>query len=101
MGTPMEGITEETEVDAPDTTANMSESEMKALKTQTMNDIKSMVANTDSYVAAGQTQLAYTDNPLASSPIYESIPSDQVSYLPINESNDAVSIYKEYADING
>lgn len=47
----MEGITEETEIDAPDTTAGMSESEMKALKDQTMNDVKTMVANTDTYVA--------------------------------------------------
>jgi len=38
---------------------------------------------------------------LSTAPIYESIPADQISYLPINETNDAVSIYKEYADING
>jgi hypothetical protein len=66
-----------------------------------MNVIKTMVANTDSYVAAGSTQLAYTDNPLSTAPVYETLSSEEVTYLPINESNDAVSIYKEYGDING
>lgn len=101
IGTPMEGITEETEIEAPDTTAGMSQSQMETLKTQTMSDIKDMIANTDTYVAAWSTQLAYTDNPLSTSPVYETLPADQISYLPINESNNTVSIYKEYGDING
>lgn len=98
---PTEGLQEEVEAEAPDTTAGMSEEQMKALKNKTMNDIKTMVADTDSYVAAGTTQLAYTDNPLSTAPVYESLPAEEISYLPINESNDAVSIYKEYSDING
>jgi len=79
----------------------MTQTQQEALKTQTMSDIKTMVANTDSYVAAGTTQLAYTDNPLSTAPTYESLPADQITYLPINETNDAVSVYKEYADVNG
>jgi hypothetical protein len=96
----MEGVTEETDVEAPDTTAGMSETQTKALKNQTMNDIKTMVANTDTYVAAGKTQLAYTDNPLPTAPVYETLPAEEITYLPINETNDAVSVYKEYVDIN-
>jgi hypothetical protein len=96
----MEGITEEEDIEEPDNTAGMSETQMKAVKDQTMQDIKSMVANTDTYVAAGETQLAYTDNPLTTAPVYESLPADQISYLPINESNDVVSVYKQYADVN-
>ncbi|HMS91786.1 MAG TPA: VCBS repeat-containing protein, partial [Candidatus Absconditabacterales bacterium] len=98
---PTEGRIEEKEIEAPDTTVGMSEEQMKALKTQAMKDIKDMVANTDMYVAAGSTQLAYTDNPLSTAPIYENLPAEEISYLPINENNDAVSIYKEYSDING
>ena len=98
---PMEGIIEEEEIEEADPTANMSEEEMKAQKNQSMNDIKEMVANTDMYVDAWSTQLAYTDNPLSTAPIYESLPADQIAYLPINEENEFVSIYKEYADING
>lgn len=49
---PTEGIGEEKEIDAPDTTAGMSETQMGVLKNQTMSDIKDMVANTDMYVAA-------------------------------------------------
>ena len=99
--TPMEWVTEEKDIVAPDTTAGMTQTQQEALKTQTMSDIKTMVANTDSYVAAGTTQLAYTDNPLSTAPTYESLPADQITYLPINETNDAVSVYKEYADVNG
>lgn len=98
---PTEGRIEEKEIEAPDTTVGMSEEQMKALKTQAMKDIKDMVANTDMYVAAWSTQLAYTDNPLSTAPIYENLPAEEISYLPINENNDAVSIYKEYSDING
>jgi len=79
----------------------MSDTEMTALKDQSINDMKNMVTDTDKYIASGAAQLAFTDNPLSTSPVYESLPPDQISYLPINESNDAVSIYKEYADING
>jgi hypothetical protein len=98
---PVEGTTEEVDEDAPDTTAGMSEDDMKALKEQSLNDIKTMVANTNSYVASGSAQLAFTDNPLSTAPIYELLPADEITYLPINETNDAVSVYKEYVDING
>lgn len=99
---PTEGVTEEKDIDVPDTSTipwNLTKAQQKAIKKSAMNDVKTMVANTDTYVAAGATQLAYTDNPLATSHIYES--ADQISYLPINETNDAVSVYKEYSDING
>lgn len=101
MAMPVEGVEEEKEVDDGDTTANMSKNQVDALKDQSMNDLKAMIANTDMYVAAGSSQLAYTDNPLSTSPVYESLSPTEISYLPINETNDAVSIYKEYADING
>ena len=100
MGTPVEGTQEEKESTTPDGTAGMTQSQMDTLKTTTMNNIKTMVAKTDTYVAAGSSQLAYTDNPLSTTPVYESLPTDQISYLPINETNDAVSIYKQYADMN-
>lgn len=98
--TPREGIQEETEIDAPDGTIGMGEADMKILKDKALNDIKDMVANTDMYVAAWSTQLAYTDNPLSTAPVYESLPAEEITYLPINETNDAVSVYKEYGDIN-
>jgi hypothetical protein len=79
----------------------MSKDQVDALKDQTMSDIKTMVANNDTYVAAGQSQLAYVDNPLTTSPVYESLAPQDISYLPISETNDAASVYKEYADING
>jgi len=49
---PIEGREEEKEIDAPDATVGMSEDQMKAQKNQAMKDIKDMVANTDTYVAA-------------------------------------------------
>lgn len=101
MTIPVEGVEEEVDEETPDTTAGMSSSDMETVKIQTLNKIKDMVANTDQYIAAGSTQLAYTDNPLSTSPIYESLSPSEVYYLPINEINDAVSVYKEYQDING
>lgn len=97
---PVEGIEEEKDEEWPDTTAGMSKGELEALKTKTMTDIKTMVQNTDSYVASGNEWLAYTDNPLTTSPIYESLPPEEIQYLPINIENDSVSIYKEYVDVN-
>ncbi|MEI6672323.1 MAG: hypothetical protein WCL02_02955 [bacterium] len=101
---PTEGTTEEKDIEVPDTSNipnNLSKAQQKAIKKSAMNDVKTMVANNDTYVAAGTTQLAYTDNPLSTAPLYESVPADQITYLPINETNDAVSVYKEYSDING
>jgi len=49
---PVEGTEEETTVDDGDTTANMSKTQVDALKNQTMDDIKNMVANNDSYIAS-------------------------------------------------
>ncbi|MCX6825442.1 MAG: VCBS repeat-containing protein [candidate division SR1 bacterium] len=99
--TSTEGVTEELDTEAPDSAIGMSKDQVDALKDQTMNDVKSMIANNDTYVAAGSTQLAYTDNPLSTAPVYESLPPSEISYLPINETNDFVSVYKEYVDING
>lgn len=91
---PAEGITEEKETTAPDTNPTMS-------KDEALNSIKDMVGNTDTYVTAGAAQLAFIDNPLSTAPVYESLSPDQITYLPISETNDAVSVYKEYADTNG
>jgi hypothetical protein len=78
----------------------MSETQLKALKDKAMSDIKTMVADTETYVAAGKSQLAYMDNPLTTAPVYESLPAEEITYLPISETNDVVSIYKTYADVN-
>gem|GEM_PF-1354657 len=78
----------------------MSKAEQKAIKNQALNDVKKMVANTNEYIAAGASQLAFVDNPLSTAPVYETLPKDQITYLPINETNDAVSVYKEWQDMN-
>jgi len=101
MEMPTEGKEEEKDVESPDNTAGMSEPQMQALKIESMNKIKDMVANNDSLIASGASQLAYTDNPLTKSPSYELLPPEEISYLPINESNAVVSVYKEYQDMNG
>lgn len=62
--------------------------------------MKTTVSDTNADIAAGSAQLAYTDNPLSIAPSYESLPANEISYLPISENNDAVSVYKEYADTN-
>ncbi len=100
MEIPSEWIEEEVDDKSTDTTANMSQSQMETLKNTTINDIKNMVANNDIYIVQGAKQLAYVDNPLTSAPIYESHDPQEITYLPINENNDTVSIYKEYVDIN-
>jgi len=99
---PTEGTTEETEINAPDGTENMSQAQMAALKVQTMNDVKNMVANNNTLVASGASQLAYIDNPLTTSPSYETLSPAEITYLPISETNtnDTVSVYKKYVDIN-
>jgi hypothetical protein len=81
----------------------MSSTQMEAKNTQAMNDVKNMVGNTSEYVAAGSAQLAYTDNPLTTAPTYETLSPEEISYLPISETNnnDNVSVYKKYVDING
>jgi hypothetical protein len=110
---PKEGTTEEkdetTNEEVPPTdSSKMSKEEIKKLKDnikaqkeKTMNDVKSIIANNDSYIASGTEQLAYTDNPLSTAPVYETLPAQEISYLPISETNNVVSVYKEYADING
>ena len=76
----------------------MSEEQIKNMIT---NDIKNIAENTDDYVSAGMSQLAYIENPTKKAPIYETLTPENIYYLPIDETNEYVSIYKQYKDING
>lgn len=101
---PREGIEEEKDEDGPDTTVGMTKDQIDALKDTTLENVKTMVAENDIYVEAGRKQLAYVENPLSTTPIYETLPADEVQYLPISEiTNDTpeVSVYKIFEDING
>lgn len=82
-------------------TPNLSQEEMEAFKDETLSNIMNISNNTNQYIAAGMEQLAYTDNPLSTAPVYETTSADNIYYLPINQTNDTVSIYKQYEDING
>lgn len=82
----------------------MTKDQIDALKDTTLENVKTMVAENDIYVEAGRKQLAYVENPLSTTPIYETLPADEVQYLPISEiTNDTpeVSVYKIFEDING
>jgi hypothetical protein len=73
-------------------------------KTSALNDAQSFVMNNDSYTATAAKDLAYVTNPTSKVPVYEnSMTADQVMFLPIAKlsSEDKVSIYKQYTDLNG
>ena len=70
-------------------------------KDQVMSQVTGFNQNLNSYIAEGTKQLSYVQNPIAISPAYEVTAAENIYYLPISQSNDAVSVYKEYNDMNG
>jgi hypothetical protein len=98
--TPVEGIEEEIEEDIEE--VEYTEEELKELKDKATQDAKTFVEDLNANIAIGAAQLAYIENPINISPAYEqSLAPENIYYLPINQSNDAVSVYKNYNDING
>ncbi len=98
---PMEGVQEEVDVEAPDPWTNMTKEQMKKLKDETLNKVKSIMTGNTDMIETWSERASFTDNPLESVPVYEALTQDQIKYLPINVSNTSVSIYKEYTDIDG
>lgn len=96
---PAEGIEEEINEEGIDT-SNYTKEELIELVEQSKEDISNFVQNLNGYIDQGITQLAYLENPLDTAPIYESINPEEIYYLPINEENDTISVYKEYKDMN-
>lgn len=99
---PKEWTQEEPEEEIAESISNLTGEELKALKDQSINDVKNFTQNLSSYIAAGNSQLAYTQNPLSTTPRYENnLNTEDIYYLPINEENETVSVYKQYKDMNG
>jgi hypothetical protein len=105
MQTPSDstGDTEEVasfDADTPATNANGSDFS----KDDALNAAQDLATNNDSYTTIAAKDLEYVSNPTSKVPAYESsMTADQVMFLPISKlsSGDAVSIYKQYTDLNG
>jgi len=92
---PVEGIEEEEEVPEEDTDTSSYNRE------QVMSQVTDFNQNLNGYIVESAKQLSYESNPLTTSPAYETTAAENIYYLPISQNNDAVSVYKEYSDING
>ena len=90
---PVEGVTEEVPAEEINTD--------NYTKDQVMSQVKDFNQNLNGYIAEWAKQLSYIQNPLTTSPAYETTAAENIYYLPISQSNDAVSVYKEYDDMNG
>ena len=76
---------------------------MEQKQDQTMEDVKSIMANTNEYIEAGSNRLAYVENPLTTAPTYETNTPENIYYMPINKLSEdhGVSVYKKFVDMNG
>ena len=96
MVAPVEGIEEEEE-EVPEEDTDTSSYNRE----QVMSQVTDFNQNLNGYIGESAKQLSYESNPLTTSPAYETTATENIYYLPISQNNDAVSVYKEYSDING
>jgi len=90
---PKEGVEEEVGEEDIDTSSYT--------KDDVMDQVKNFTQNLGNYIATWAEQLEYIQNPLTTSPAYEIADPEEIYYLPINGRNWAVSVYKQYQDMNG
>lgn len=63
---------------------------------------KNFVNDTATYTVMWAKELSYVDNPTKKVPVYETLSTDEIKYLPVSKlSGENISVYKKYEDING